>query len=94
MDFALILATIAIVFVLVTFILNQLFKKKRFVKYIPVIIMVPFMLYNFIAMYSAPLEGFKDLGHFVMVLLLLTASLSSLIVSIIADIIYRRKRLS
>jgi hypothetical protein len=84
---------IVIVSVLVTFILNQIFKKKRYVKYIPVIIMIPFMLYYFDSMRSASNESFESLGRFVMGVFLLTASFSSVIFSIIADIIHKRRGL-
>lgn len=92
MDIGLIFVVIAIASILVTLILDLIFKKKRYIKYIPVAIMFPFMLYNFITMYSATSESFKALGNFVMGLFLLTASVSSLVYSIIADILYRRKR--
>jgi hypothetical protein len=78
--------------ILVTFILDQIFKKKRFVKYIPVIIMFPFMLYYFITMYSASSESFESLGKFVMGLFLLIAIVSSIIFSIIADIVHKRRK--
>jgi hypothetical protein len=84
---------IVIVSVLVTFIMNQIFKKKRYVKYIPVIIMIPFMLYYFVSMRSASNESFESLGRFVMGVFLLTASFSSVIFSIIADIIHKRRGL-
>lgn len=73
--------------ILVTFILDRIFKKKRFVKYIPTIIMLPFILYYFISMNSASNESFESLGKFVMGLFLLTAGLSSVIYSVTADII-------
>jgi hypothetical protein len=86
-------AIIISVSILVTFILNLIFKKKRYIKYIPVMIMVPFMIYYFITMRSASSEGFESLGKFVMGLFLLTASFSSIIFSITADILYKRRKL-
>lgn len=86
-----VIGVIVIASVLVTCILNQIFKKKRYIKYIPVIIMSIFMLYNFITMYSAPSEGFQALGRFIMGLLLLFASISSLICSIILDIVHKNR---
>lgn len=91
MRFGLIISAISIVSILVTYILNKIFKNKRYVKYIPVIIIIPFMLYNFITMYTAPSEGFEDLGRFVMGLLLLAASLPSLIFSIVLDIVHKKR---
>lgn len=91
MRFVLIIGIISIVSILVTLILNKIFKKKRYIKYIPVIIMVPFILYYFITMYSASSEGFESLGRFVMGLLLLSASIPSLICSIILDVLNKKK---
>lgn len=89
LDVALIIVVTASV--LVTFILNWIFKKKRYIKYLPIIVMFPFMLYNFIRAYSAPTEGFEALGRFVMGLLLFAASLPSLICSIILDIVHKKR---
>lgn len=84
---------IVIASILVTFILDRIFKKKRFIKYIPVIIMVPFMLYYFISIRSASNESFESLGKFVMGLFLLTASFSSFLFAIIVDIFHKRRKL-
>lgn len=86
-----VIGVIVIVSVLVTCILNQIFKKKRYIKYIPVIIMFLFMLYNFATMYSAPSEGFEALGRFIMGLLFLFAGVSSLICSIVLDIVHKNR---
>lgn len=91
MEIGFVLSIIVIVSILVTFILNRIFKKKRYIKYIPVIVMFPFMIYNFITAYSAPAEGFEALGRFVMGLLLFSASLPSIICSIILDIVYKKR---
>lgn len=91
MKLSFIISVILIVSILVTFILNQIFKKKRYIKYIPVILMFPFMLYNFITMYSAPSENFEALGRFVTGLLLLSAIIPSLICSIIFDIVHKKR---
>jgi len=91
MEMSLVIGGISIVSVLVTFILNQIFKEKRYIKYIPVVIMFPFMLYNFITMYSAPSENFEGLGRFVMGLLLLSAIVNSLLCSFTLDILYKKR---
>lgn len=91
MEFSLILAVISITSILVACLLNHIFKKKRYIKYIPIIIIFPFMLYNFITMYSAPSEGFQALGKFVMGLLLLFASIPALICSITFDILHKKR---
>lgn len=93
MKISFIIIIITIVSILVTCILNQIFKKKRYIKYIPVIIMLSFMIYNFITMYSTPSENFQALGKFVMGLFLLFASLSSIICSIVLDIFHKRRNL-
>lgn len=89
MNFVFILILISITMIIVTFILNLLFKKIRCVKYIPAIVLFPFIIYNFITMYSATSEGFESLGRFVMGILLLTACVSSLMASITFDITHR-----
>ena len=89
MNFVVILILISVVMIIITFILNLLFKKRRYVKYIPAIILSPFMIYNFITAYSVTSEGFQALGRFVMGILLLTACASSLIASITSDITHR-----
>jgi len=91
MEIGLIIGIIIIASILVTCILNQIFKNKRYIKYIPVIIMVPFILYNFITMYSVTSENFEALGRFAMGLLLLSASIPSLICSITLDIFHNKK---
>jgi len=87
------LTIIVITSILVTLILDRVFKKKRYMKYIPIIIMIPFMIYYFITMRSASSEGFKALGKFVMGLFFLTAILSSIITSITSDIYHNRRKL-
>ncbi len=91
MEIGSVLIIIVTVSILVTFILNWIFKKRRYVKYLPVIIMFPFMMYGFISAYSAPTEGFEALGRFVLGVLLFAASLPSLICSITLDIINKKK---
>lgn len=91
MNFGFILILISITAIIITFILNLLFKKIRYVKYIPAIVLFPFMIYNFITMYSVTNESFESLGRFVMVILLLVACASSLIASITFDIIHRNR---
>lgn len=88
-----ILFFISSVSILVTYLLNVAFKKKRYIKYFPAIIMFLFMIYNFIAMNSDSSEGFQSLGRFIMGLFFLTACVSSLIFSIVADIFYKRRKL-
>jgi drug/metabolite transporter (DMT)-like permease len=78
--------------ILVTALLNYIFKKKRYIKYIPVIILIPFMIYYFITMHSISNESFESLGKFVMGLLLLIAILSSFIYSITVDIFHNRNK--
>jgi len=94
MEISLVIVIVSIASILVTCILNLMFKKKRYIKYIPVIIMLPFMIYNFITMYSAPSENFEALGRFAMGLFLLSASFFSLICSIAFDIFHKRRNLN
>ena len=89
MNFGFILILISIVAIIITFILNLLFKKIRYVKYIPAVVLFPFMIYNFITMYSVTSEGFESLGRFIMGILFLVAFASSLIASIAFDIAHR-----
>jgi hypothetical protein len=89
MNFGIVLVLISIVTIIITVILNLLFKKKRYVKYIPTIILFPFIVYNFITMYSVTTESFQSLGRFVMGVLLLVPCASSLIVSFAFDISHK-----
>jgi hypothetical protein len=89
MRFAFILIIISIVSIIIVFVLSLLFKKKRYVKYIPAIILSPFMIYNFVTMNSVTSEGFQSLGRFVMGILILDACASALITSIAIDVHYR-----
>ena len=89
MKFGFILILISIAAIIITFILNLLFKKIRYVKYIPAIVLFPFMIYNFITMYSVTNESFESLGRFVMGILLLAVCASSLIASIAFDITHK-----
>lgn len=90
MNFGIILIIISIVSIVITFVINLLFKRSRYVKYIPALILFPFMLYNFVTMYSVSSESFQSLGRFVMGILLLAPCASSLITSIALDITHRR----
>ncbi len=90
MELEIIIGIISVGAIFLTFLLNLIFNKKRYIKYIPPIIMAPFMIYNFITMYTAPSEGFQALGRFVMGLFLLTAIAVSLITSIIIDLINKK----
>lgn len=90
MNFVFILILISIATIIITFILNLLFKKMRYVKYIPAVVLFPFMIYNFVTMYSVTNESFESLGRFVMGILLLVVCASSLIASITIDITHRR----
>lgn len=94
MDLSLLIIIILMVSILVALLLNYIFKGKRYIKYIPAIIILPFMIYNFITMYSAPSEGFEALGRFVMGLLLLSACIPSLICSVVLDVFYARRKYS
>ncbi len=89
MNFGFILILISIAAIIITFILNLLFKRIRYVKYIPAIVLFPFMIYNFITMYSVTNESFESLGRLIMGILLLAACASSLIASIAFDITHR-----
>lgn len=89
MNFGIVLVLLSITTIIITFILNLSFKRKRYVKYIPAIILFPFMLYNFITMYSVTTESFQSLGRFVMGILLLVPCASSLIASIVFDISHK-----
>jgi len=90
MNIVIIILIISAVSILFTYILNLISGKKRFIKYLPAIILFPFMAYNFIAIYSAPSEGFEDLGRFAMGLLLLSAIVPSLICAVAIDIFKKK----
>lgn len=92
MRIGIIITIIVVVSILVTLLLNRLFKRKRYIKYIPALILLPFMIYNFITMYSPDLESFEPLGRFVMGLLILFACIPSLICSVILDVINAKKK--
>lgn len=76
--------------IVITFILHRVFKNKKYVKYIPPLLLVPFMIYNFVTMHTVSSQGFEDLGRFVMGLFLLIAIVPSLISAIIFDYINKR----
>lgn len=90
MNFIFVLILLSLASIVITFILSLLFKKIRYIKYIPAFVLFLFMIYNFITMYSATNEGFESLGKFVMGILLLIACVSSLITSIVFDSIHRK----
>lgn len=89
MEFILIIIVVSI---MATLLLNYIFKGKRYIKYIPALILLPFMIYNFITMNSTIVEGFESLGRFVMGLLILSACVPSLICSFVLDVIYTKKK--
>lgn len=89
MRFVFILILISIVAIIIAFILNILFRKARYVKYIPAVVLFSFMVYIFITMNSVANEGFGSLGRFVMGIFFLAACVSSLIDSVAMDIYHR-----
>lgn len=91
MNIVIIIIIISAVSILFTCILNRIFGGKRIIKYLPAIILFPFMAYNFITMYTAPSEGFEALGRFAMGLLLLSAIAPSLICAIVIDILKKKR---
>lgn len=91
MRIQIIILLILLISIMATYILHRIFKNKRFVKYIPSVLLLPFMVYNFVTMYTVPAEGFQSLGRFVMGLLLLIAIVPSLISAIIFDLISKKR---
>ena len=90
MRFTLIIIFISIISIIVTAILNQIFKNKRLIKYIPSMIMLPYD-HNFVMMYSTTSEGFEALGRLIMGIFFFAAMISSLIFAISADVFHKYK---
>ncbi len=89
--FVLILLAIALAFAVISYLLNRVFRGRRFVKYILPIFILGTSAYYF---YSATIvkggTGFEDLGNILLAIMLLAGGLAGTITSLILD--RRRKR--
>ncbi|HCW03325.1 MAG TPA: hypothetical protein DGK91_01570 [Clostridium sp.] len=89
------LAIIIFIILLSTFItygLNRLFKKKKFVKYLPSLISFIIMLNSIITASRNKGEGFSDLAAIIIAMMCFAGSLSGLVTALYIDFIYFKMR--
>lgn len=78
---------IFIVFISLTYLLGRIFRKKRFIKYIPSLISIIFAVINIMLARSGQVEGFRDLARVMMAMLLSAGFLSGLLSALYLDYI-------
>jgi hypothetical protein len=83
------IAIIFVVFVLITSLLNYLFKTRRFVKYLPSIISLIVAVINYVLARTSHSDGFKDLGYLIMSIFLFIGSVSGFLSAVYFD--FRKK---
>lgn len=89
-NFIMILILILIIFSLLTLLLNHYFKKRKFVKYIPSIIMSPVAIYTFYVAKTST-EGFLDIAYILLTVMSIVGLVSSLVTALILDFAQRKK---
>lgn len=89
-NFILILLLTLVVFSLLTLFINYCFKKRKFVKYIPSIIMSLLAIYNFYVSKTST-EGFLDIAYILLTMMCIVGLVSSLVTALILDFVQRKK---
>lgn len=87
--FIIAMAITFVVFVLITGLLNYLFKSRRFVKYLPSIVSLIAAVINYVLARTSHSDGFKDLGYLIMSIFLLIGSVSGFLSAVYFD--FRKK---
>lgn len=89
------IAIIIIIILVSTFItygLNTVFKKKKFIKYIPTLISFIIMSNNIMIAVREKGEGFRDLAAIIIAMMCFAAFLSGLMTAIYIDFMYLKLR--
>jgi len=89
------LGVIVLVILVSTFItygLNRVFKKIKFIKYIPALITFIIMVNNIMITRSGKREGFADLAAIIVAMMCFAASVSGLVTALYFDFIYLKMR--
>lgn len=89
------LGVIVLVILVSTFItygLNRVFKKIKFIKYIPALITFIIMVNNIMIARSGKGEGFADLAAIIVAMMCFAASVSGLVTALYFDFIYLKMR--
>lgn len=89
-NFILILLFIITIFSLLTLLLNHYFKKRKFIKYIPSIIMFLLAVYTFYVAKTST-EGFLDIAYILLTVMSIVGLASSLVTALILDFVQRKK---
>jgi hypothetical protein len=91
-NFILMLLVIFLVMCLVTYLLHRFFKRKKYIKYIPVLITTAAGIY-YIYLSRTPSEGFQDIARIIMAVMMLMSSAAGILTGLFLDFIYSgRKR--
>jgi cytochrome bd-type quinol oxidase subunit 2 len=85
--FLIVIIVIFLVSLAITYLLHRFFKTKRFVKYLPPLICLIAAVINLRIARITPSEGFRDLAHVLMSMLLFTGFVSGLLSSLYFDLI-------
>lgn len=88
-NFILILLFIIAVFLGLSLLLNHFFKKYKYIKYIPALIMLILTIYSFYIAKTST-EGFLDIAYMLLSIMSAAGFLSSLITSLVLDYIQNK----
>jgi hypothetical protein len=90
-----VIAVISLFFILLTYLLNCLFIRKRLVKYIPSLVSLTFAIINIVLARRFQAEGFKDLARVLMAVFLFVGFLSGILTAMYFDYVsprYKKKK--
>jgi len=84
--FIYLLAGIAIILAVLTLLLHRLFRKKRYIKYVPCLLCLGFGVYNFVLAFTVEYAAFEDIAKVILGVISLTGSVSGLVCAVLFDV--------
>jgi hypothetical protein len=81
---------ISSVFFAVTYVLHRFFSKRKFVKYLPAVLSLVFVVINIVLARSSYGEGFRGLAYLLMAIILFFGFTSGLLSALFLDFILPR----
>lgn len=85
--FTIVAVSIFLIFFFITYILHRFFKTKKFIKYLPSLVSLTSAAVNLILAKTTKGDGFRDLAHVLMSILLFIGFISGLISALYFDFV-------